>query len=70
LTEALLEIGDSYWSIPVSEYLKKCSVDLDPQKYQANGLTSKDADNRLLKYGKNLLSSIVAKTSLANESAY
>ena len=63
MTEALLEIGDSYWSIPVSEYLKKCSVDLDPQKYQATGLTSKDADNRLLKYGKNLLGS-KTKTNL------
>jgi len=63
LTEALLEIGDSYWSIPVSEYLKKCSINLDPQKYQANGLTSKEADNRLLKYGKNLLGS-KTKTNL------
>lgn len=63
MTEASLEIDDPYWSIPISEHLKKSSIDLDPQKYQANGLTSEEASKRLLKYGKNLLES-KTKTNL------
>lgn len=65
LTETLLQIDDPYWSKPIGECLKRCSIDLDldPQKYQENGLTSKEASDRLSKYGKNLLGS-KTKTNL------
>jgi len=63
LTETLLEKDNPYWSKPIGECLKKCSIDLDPQQYQENGLISKEASDRLLKYGKNLLGS-KTKTNL------
>jgi Mg2+-importing ATPase len=63
LTETLLEIDDPYWSKPIGEYIEKYGIDLDPQKYQENGLTSKEASERLSKYGKNLLGS-KTKTNL------
>ncbi|HEY7108511.1 MAG TPA: magnesium-translocating P-type ATPase, partial [Nitrososphaeraceae archaeon] len=63
MTETLLEIDDPYWSKPIGRYIEIYGTDLDPQKYQQNGLTSKEASERLLKYGKNLLGS-KTKTNL------
>ncbi|HEY7570187.1 MAG TPA: HAD-IC family P-type ATPase, partial [Nitrososphaeraceae archaeon] len=65
MTEPLLQIDDPYWSKPIGEYIEKYGTELDPQKYQENGLSSKEASERLLKYGKNVLGS-KTKTNLVS----
>lgn len=47
----------SYWNIPVSDLLRQFDENLEPQQYKETGLTSTEANLRLLKYGKNHLKS-------------
>ena len=47
----------SYWNIRVSDLLRQFNENQEPRQYKETGLTTTEANLRLLKYGKNHLKS-------------